>query len=76
VVGLRYVVFAQPRNLSSGLFDLSAPGIEQNLRPKIEEDKQRLGRIDLGITECVGGAADSPWGQRLIGELGPSHAPE
>jgi hypothetical protein len=60
VAGLQYVVFAQPRNLSSGLFDVAAPWIEQNLRPKIEEDKERLERIDLQITECIGRPADGP----------------
>jgi hypothetical protein len=76
VVGLRYVVFAHPRNLSGGLFDFSGPGIGSDARLKIEEDKQRLERIDLGITECIGGPADGQSGQRLIGELGPSHAPD
>ena len=76
VAGLRYVVFAHPRNLSGGLFDFSGPGIGSDTRLKIEEDRQRLERIDLGITECIGGPADGPSGQRLIGELGPSHAPE
>lgn len=74
--GLRYLVFAHPRNLSSGLFDLSGPGIGQNVRLRIEEDKQRLEQIDLGVTGCFSGPADGPSGQRLIGELGPSHAPE
>jgi len=76
VVGMRYLVFAHPRDLSSGLFDLSLPGIGPDARLKIDEDKQSLAQIDLGMIGCLSGPADALLGQHLIGELGPSHSPE
>jgi hypothetical protein len=52
------------------------PGTGADTRLKIEEDKERLERIDLGTIGCLSGPADGPSGQRLVGELGPSHSPE
>src|SRR5262245_18117166 len=76
VAGLKYLIFARPRDLSGGPFNLSLPGIGQDERLKIEEDRQELERIDLASIGCLSGPADGPLGQRVIGELGPSHAPD
>jgi hypothetical protein len=76
VAGVKYLIFARPRDLSGGLFNLSLPGIGQDERLKIEEDRQELERVDLASIGCLSGPADAVSGQRLIGELGPSHTPE